>query len=177
MNEMRLGNPWTILLGLALPLFGCGDGSGLGTAPQDLGVDSMEIMPGGIGVALLASTFEGGHQNATILIGFEEYALSSYQGELSFDAGVFEVVEVRAPTSDFHIVNDQKLATGHMRFAGFATDGFKQAVEIRLRFATDRPITADDYELSLSVVGSKAGERLPEQRILVYRKLFDEPVR
>jgi hypothetical protein len=177
MTEMRRRSPWTLLLGLALPLSGCGDGSDLTTAPQDLVVDSMEIMPGGIGIALLASTFGGGHQNATILIGFEEYALSSYQGELSFDAGVFEVVEVRAPTSDFHIVNDQKLATGHMRFAGFATDGFKQAVEIRLRFATDRAITADDFELSLSVVGSEVGDRLPEQRILVHRKPFDEPVR
>jgi hypothetical protein len=177
MNEMRLGNPWTILLGLALPLFGCGDGSGLGTAPQDLVADSMEIMSDGVGAALLAGTYAGGHQTATILIGFEDYALSAYQGEFSFDAGVFEVVEVRTPESDFHIVNDQDLATGHMRFAGFATDGFKQAIEIELRFEADRAITADDFELSLNVVGSEVGERLPEHRILVHRRVFDEPVR
>ncbi len=177
MTEVRHRDTWTTLLGLALLLSGCTDGSELGTAPQDPFDDAMEIIAGGIGAALLAGTFGGGYQDATIRIGFDDYSLSSYQGAFSFDSDVFELVDVRTPESDFHIVNDRELDTGHMRFAGFATDGFTRAVEIELRFATDRPITSDDFELSMTIAGSKLGEPLPEHRILVHRELLDEHVR
>ncbi len=64
-----------------------------------------------------------------------------------------------------------------MRFAGFATEGFKRAIEIELRFATDRPITKDDFELSMNIAGSELGEPLPEHRILVHKELLDDRVR
>ncbi len=177
MTEVRLHDTCATLLGLALFLSGCTDGSESSTAAQDPFDDSMEIIAGGIGAALLAGTFGGGYQAATIRIGFDDYSLSSYQGEFSFDSDVFELVDVRTPESDFHIVNDRELDSGHMRFAGFATDGFKQAIEIELRFATDRPITEADFELSMDIAASKLGEPLPEHRILVHRDLFDERVR
>ena len=172
MTGVRHRDTWATLLGLALLLSGCTDGSDLSTAGQDPIDDSMEIMAGGIGAALHAGPFGGGYQGATIRIGFDDYSLSAYQGAFSFDSDVFELVDVRTPESDFHIVNDQELDSGHMRFAGFATEGFKRAIEIELRFATDRPITKDDFELSMDIAGSDLGEPLPEHRILVHRQLF-----
>ncbi len=177
MIEVRHRDTWATVLGLALLLSGCWDDSDLSTVAQDPIDHSMEIIAGGIGAALHAGTFGGDYQAATIRIGFDDYSLSSYQGEFSFDSDVFELVDVRTPESDFHIVNDQKLDSGHMRFAGFATDGFERAIEIELRFATDRPITKDDFELSMNIAGSELGEPLPEHRILVHRELLDARVR
>ena len=177
MTEVRRRDTWASLLGVALLMSGCGDDSDQITAVQDPLDDAMEIIEGGIGAAVFAGTFGGGHQDAQIRIGFDDYSLSSYQGEFSFDSDVFKLVDVRTPESDFHIINDQELDSGHMRFAGFATDGFKQAIVIELRFATDRPITAADFELSMGVAGSELGEPLPEHRVLVHGELLDERAR
>ena len=159
------------LVGVGLLMSGCGDASDQGTAVQEPVDEAMEIIEGGIGAGIHAGTFAGGYQDAQIRIGFDDYSLSSYQGEFSFDSDVFKLVDVRTPESDFHIINDQELDSGHMRFAGFATDGFKQAIVIELRFSTDRPITAADFELSMVVAGSELGEPLPDHRVLVHAEL------
>lgn len=95
MTEVRLRDTWATLIGLALLLSGCADGSDLSTAAQDPVDHSMEIIAAGIGAAVLAGTFGGGYQAATIRIGFDDYSLLSYQGEFSFDLDVFELVDIR----------------------------------------------------------------------------------
>ena len=177
MTEVRRRDTWASLLGVALLMSGCGDASDQGTAVQDPVDDAMEIIEGGIGAGIHAGTFAGGYQDAEIRIGFDDYSLSSYQGALSFDSDVLKLVDVRMPKTDFHIVNDQELDSGHLRFAGFATDGFEQTITIQLRFATDRAITAADFELSMGVAGSELGEPLPEHRVLVHGELLDERAR
>lgn len=130
------------------------------------GVDS------GVLIAMAADPFEAGEQVLRILVVPTELALGSYQGRVSFDPELLQLIDARMPARGFRVVNTEPASEGLVRFAGFTVDGFGEAEVLALRFRTTRPIEPTAVTLELEVAGTLEGEAVPRPQLSVLRGAF-----
>lgn len=88
--------------------------------------------------------------------------LASYQGEVTFALGAFELVGTSTPSGadgEMHLVNPQ-VEAGKIRFAAFAPESFATTEAFRFTVRPKSALDAMDVRASLSVAGIVAGAAL-----------------
>lgn len=165
------------LLFLALLVGGCG---GEGGSPRLVDTDAppeLQVPSNGAYGILVVGAFRAGAQDVTLRIGSEQLRLSSYQGSLSFDTTKLSLVDVVPPEGDFHLANRLDAKAGTVRFAGFALDGFKAAVEVRLSFETQTPMQSGDIQFDLDVLGTSVGSKIRNKDVFEVQNMIPEDAR
>lgn len=161
----------------SLLLLACGDG---GSGPGLLDTNEpteLQVPSNGSYGMLVAGTFHAGKQVVTLIVGSEEFELSSYQGSLRFDTSKLRLASVAAPEGDYHVINRLDATNGVVRFAGFAVDGFDNAVELTLSFEAEQPIETGDVRFDLEVLGTDVGAEILPDQIFENQQLVPEVAR
>jgi hypothetical protein len=121
-----------------------------GTAPKPAGPERARA------VLQLGPDDATGERTVAVLILGEGRKVASYQATITFDRAKVSVVRASAPADAYRIVNIADTTDGRLRFAGFATDGFRQDTALNLRV---RPRgSASTLDVRLEVVGDVLGK-------------------
>lgn len=133
------------------------------TAPLEP-VDLATLVPaGGTQVVIQRETGpEVGTETFIVRVITRRADLASYQGEVTFAAGAFDLVRTITPAGadgEMYLVNPQ-VESGRIRFAALATEAFSTTEAFRFVVRPKTALDAMDVRASLSVAGIVAGAAL-----------------
>lgn len=163
---MRHGKIWTIT---ALAVVACTSGDMIVGTPTFDVLD--ESLPAGVHAHFLTEPFAAGRQTVHVVMQARELDFSSYQGVVEFDQGVFKLVSVSGPKTNTHLFNQAAKEKGQLPIAGFAADGFNEAIAISLSFSTPRALETGDIYLKFDVIGSSTGTEIQPEHLYLRREV------
>lgn len=93
--------------------------------------------------------------------------LGAYQGTLRFAPGAFRIVKVAAPSGDgSRLMNPADSASGVIRFAGYAVNGFAKTEALTLIVRPVRPLARAELRAQLEVASDLAGTAVPKAQLI-----------
>ena len=155
-------------------LFGC---AAEGTQERVL-VPEAEIQhaKGAVQASFRAGSWASGEQSIWVRLAAVEGRIGAYQASVVFDpASISLVGSVMTDASggqDFGIANPETNTPGVVRLAGFSIEGFQVRDVVELRFRSSRPLTSNDLELQLDVVGTVEGTEVSADELDVLSEVL-----
>lgn len=151
-----------------LPLFGtlaCRDDSPTGAA-----VDLTRLVPNGETQVMLQQIDGPSAGTLTYIVRVVTRldGVASYQGEVTFEPGAFEVLSSRTPEGadgEMFLVNAQGGAQGRLRFSALTTDRFSTDEAFRFTVRPTGPLGDAHLAATLSVVGYVGGTAVAPSRV------------
>jgi len=143
----------------------------LGDNPTEVSEPGIPATTGAVEAGFRAGPWIDGEQTVWVRLSGREGRVGSFQGRLSFDASLLQLVEAimtdAAGGRDFGILNSEGSESGALRFAGFSIEGFEVKDVLSARFLTPRALRAGDLALALDVVGTAEGAQLSEANLAI----------
>lgn len=138
-------------------------------APTEAVVDLTDVVPEGMTSVILQQLPGPTAGTATFVVRVVTRldGVASYQGEVTFTPGAFEVLSTRTPTGgdgEMFLVNAQG-AQGRLRFSALTTERFSTDEAFRFTVRPTGPIDAAHLAASLAVVGDVNGTAVAASRI------------
>ena len=102
--------------------------------------------------------------------------VAAYQGSLTFDASAIDFKVAETPTGstgEFRIVNSTELASGVVRFAGFATEHFTDTEAFRLEGHFKPGKLTANLVGKLDVAGETSGAAIKASALKASNALYD----
>lgn len=139
------------------------------TSPTEATVDLSPLVPQGEAQVMLQQI--PGPTEGTLTYVVRVVArldsMASYQGDVTFAPGAFELLSTRTPTGadgEMFLVNAEP-AQGRLRFSAFTTDRFSTDEAFRFSVRPTGPVDAAHLAASLAVVGDVSGTAVAPGRV------------